>query len=176
MLNRFVVGVVFFIVCIFCTSWLVLAQDATPVPVPSDGGGIVVSQPPATTTADPQTVLKAILAMAVTIQALINVAKPTIAALKLSDEAYVALLNAIAVALGMAIAFLSNQQLNLFSGLPLIPPLFGVLLTGAVAGGGAPLIHGVFDSIYAWRDAKVAETLLTQQSTPINKPLQVPGS
>lgn len=101
-----------------------------------------------------------VLALAIAVERFTEVIKPAIASFKLSDEAYAAVLKLIGILTGIVLALVSNTSVNLLSGYPLVPPLLGVIITGAIAGGGSAIVHAAIDLFYGWRDnteAKAAE-------------------
>lgn len=76
--------------------------------------------------------------------------KPSIRKLPYSTEVQDGLIVFAALLAGIAVSLMGN--LTLFVGVPQIPTLVGVILTGAVIGLGSDLIHIVLDFLYSWRD------------------------
>jgi len=93
-----------------------------------------------------------VLALAAGVERFVEAVKPLIASLKLSDETYKAVVQIVGVLIGMGLALLSQDTINLFTGYPQIPTLVGTLLTGAIAGIGSAAVHVVIDLFYGWRD------------------------
>jgi len=77
--------------------------------------------------------------------------KPSIRKTPYSVEVQDGLIVFLSLLAGVAVALMGN--LTLFVGVPAVPPLAATLLTGAVIGLGADLIHVVIDLLYGWRDA-----------------------
>lgn len=98
-----------------------------------------------------------VVALALGVEAFIEVVKPLIARFGLSDDNYTAVVTLVGILVGMGLALLSQDTINLFTGYPQIPVLVGTLLTGGIAGAGSKVVHVVIDLFYGWRD-KVAPT------------------
>ena len=96
--------------------------DPSPAPSPNDGAAAA---------------LVLVLALCGAIERFVQMLKPAIEKLGLSNEGYNAVVIFVSVVLGIVMVLISNQQLNLLAGLPLIPPLVGTLITGGAAGFGS---------------------------------------
>jgi hypothetical protein len=150
------------------------ADTITPVPIATAGDVVVVEQPPVVVP-DPSpapsptdgagAALVLVLALVGALNRFVELVKPTIKGLGLSDTAYDAAVVAVSVALGIVMVLLSNQQLNLLAGLPLVPPLIGTILTGAAAGFGAGAVQAVFDLVYGWSSVVTSTTSKTTTYT-----------
>jgi len=112
------------------------APDPSPAPSPTDGAGAA---------------LVLLLALVGALNRFVEMLKPAISAttksLGLNEAAYDAVVVGVSVVIGVVMVLVSNQSLNLFAGLPLVPPIIGTVLTGAAAGFGAGAVQAVFDLV-----------------------------
>jgi hypothetical protein len=93
-----------------------------------------------------------VLALAGAVERFTEVVKPIIASIKLSDDAYKAAVQFVGILIGIVLALLAGGSVNLLAGYPQIPQLFGIVITGAVAGLGASGVHVFIDLLYSWKD------------------------
>jgi len=95
------------------------------------------------------------LAIAGAVNRFVEVLKPLIRNLpvELEDKAYEAVVQLVAVLLGIVLVSLA-PGLNLFISIPSLPPVLGVVFTGAVVGLGAEAIDAVIDLLYSWQQPK----------------------
>jgi hypothetical protein len=92
-----------------------------------------------------------VLAAAAAVNRLVeSLVKPTVRKLPYSVEVQDGIIVFVALLAGIAVALMGN--LSLFTGVPAVPTFAALLLTGAVIGLGADLIHIVIDFLYGWRD------------------------
>ena len=92
-----------------------------------------------------------VLAASAAVNRLVEAIKPAIRKTAFSTDIQDGLLVVIAVLAGIAVSLMGG--LSLFTGVPTVPPLGGLILTGAIVGLGADAIHIVIDFLYSWRDA-----------------------
>jgi hypothetical protein len=90
-----------------------------------------------------------VLAASAAVNRFIEAVKPFVRKLNVSVEVQDSVLVVIQVAAGIALALMG--QLNLLIGVPTIPPLVAVILTGAVLGLGADIVNVVVDFLYGWK-------------------------
>lgn len=95
------------------------------------------------------------IAIAAAVNRFVEVLKPAIRNLpiELADEVYNAIVQIVAVLLGIVLVSLA-PGLNLFVSIPAFSPLLGIVLTGAVVGLGAEAIDAVVDLLYSWQQPK----------------------
>lgn len=103
-----------------------------------------------------------ILAASATVNRFVAFVKPYIRSLKFSTDVQDGLLILVQVLAGILIALMGS--LNLFVGIPTLPPFAAYLLTGAVVGLGADVINVVIDLLYGWKN-NVANPVAAVEST-----------
>lgn len=101
-----------------------------------------------------------VLAASAAVNRFVEFVKPYVDKLKFSDEVRDGVLVLVAVLVGILIALLSDDAVNVFMGIPRLSPIAGQILTGVLAGLGADVLNAVISLLYGWRDntdAKAAE-------------------
>lgn len=150
------------------------AQDVTPTP---EGVEVtpapVVDQPPVDTSdegAAAAATLALVLAFVGGLERVTEILKPLITAIsdryELPESTRKSLVVLLSVVLGVGGVLVTNQQLNLLSGLSFVPPLIGTIITGATAGGGAGVVHELFDLVKAWKAVQNVKLLTAYASKP----------
>lgn len=98
--------------------------------------------------------------------------KPNVRKLPYTTEVQDGLIVFLALLAGVAVALMGN--LTLFTGVPQVPQLFAIVLTGAVIGLGADIIHVLIDFLYSWRDnARPVEGVAQVSSEPVTATAEV---
>lgn len=110
-----------------------------------------------------------VFALAGAVERFTEVVKPLIANFKLSDNAYKAAVQFVGIVIGIALALLAGGAVNLFVGYPQIPQVFGIVVTGAIAGLGASGVHVIVDKLYSWKDNSTTPTatIVSVPSSPL---------
>lgn len=94
-----------------------------------------------------------ILIISAAVNRFVEIIKPSIKratdALKFTEEGYAATVQLVAVLVGILIGLIS--QVNMLSFVPNLPPVLGVVITGAFMGFGGDVLNGILDLLYAWQ-------------------------
>lgn len=106
-----------------------------------------------------------VLALAGAVERFTEVVKPIIAGFKLSDDAYKAAVQLVGIVIGVVLALLAGGSVNLLAGYPQIPQVFGIVITGAIAGLGASGVHVFIDLLYSWKDNSTQPTATVTETT-----------
>lgn len=104
--------------------------------------------------------LQSILVITASVNRFTNLVKPSIKQLadylKLTEAGYAAAVQLFAVLVGILIGLMA--QVNLLSFVPTIPPLLGIVITGAFMGFGGDVLNGLIDLLYSWQKPSVPPT------------------
>lgn len=91
-----------------------------------------------------------VLAASAAVNRFVAFVKPYIRQTKFTTEVQDGLLVLVQVLAGIVVALMGS--LNLFVGIPTLPPFAAYLLTGALVGLGADVINVVIDLMYGWKN------------------------
>ncbi len=100
------------------------------------------------------------LAISAAVNRFTEVLKPSLKQIPASEEVQEAIIQGVAILLGILLVSLA-PGLNLFVSIPALSPLLGIILTGAVVGLGAEFIDAVVDLLYSWQRPPTSETKIT---------------
>lgn len=146
-----------FLIVVFCllVVSVVSAQDGSGTPTPVDPYAATVAL---------------VIVFCGGLERFTNGAKPFIRKIadryQLGDDTYNAAVIVFSVGAGIVGVLVSNQQLNIFSPLPFVPPLVGTVFTGAICAFGAGVLHAFVDGINSYTDSKRAVTLTLIATRP----------
>jgi uncharacterized protein (DUF697 family) len=90
-----------------------------------------------------------ILIIASSVNRFVELVKPAIKKFGFTDDVYTAAVQLVAVLVGILIGLIA--QVNLLAFVPTIPPVLGIVITGAFMGFGGDVLNGAIDLLYSWQ-------------------------
>lgn len=97
-----------------------------------------------------------LLALAGAVNRLVAVLKPSVANLKLPDKTYDIVLQLIAIAAGILLAFITSA--NIIPAALNVSSLIGTIITGALIGLGSDILNGVLAFLYTGQSSVKVNT------------------